>query len=231
MSCRHVRSSTVATPRDQSEGASEWFHFRRTALPLVIAMVLRPALLETPRLQLITLLAEELRALIACDTERAGQLAALSFPSGWPEIPGNREGLPWHLKQLEAYESHRAWRVRVVVERARQLVIGSITLKGPPDRDGDVEIGWGIDEAFRLEGYASEAAAAVARWASAHPELKSLSATIPDDNVASQRVALRLGMVRTAERRREDPLWRRSHWRCFRCVIATLSVARRRPRR
>ena len=34
-------------------------------------------------------------------------------------------------------------RIRVIVERASDSVIGSINLKGPPNDVGDVEIGWG----------------------------------------------------------------------------------------
>ncbi len=171
----------------------------------------RSALLETPRIQLITLLPEELRALIVEDAARATELTGVSFPAGWFADPSRREGLPWHLRHLEAHDTHCAWRVRVVVERAAQLAIGAITLKGPPNADGDVEIGWGIDLGFRLQGYAVEAANAVALWASTHPEFRSLSATIADDNVASQRVAMRLGMVKTSERRREEPLWLLRH--------------------
>jgi hypothetical protein len=39
---------------------------------------------------------------------------------------------------------------RVVVERATSLVVGSVNLKGPPDGDGDVEVGWGISESHVL---------------------------------------------------------------------------------
>jgi len=172
-------------------------------------MPARPALIETQRLQLLTLLPEELRALIAVDTARARELTGVSFPPGWFADPGRAEGLPWHLRHLEAHETHRAWRVRVVVERATQLAIGAITLKGPPNAEGDVEIGWGIDLAYRRQGFATEAANAVTQWASTHPGFRSLSATIADDNLGSQRVAMRLGLVRTSEQRREEPLWLR----------------------
>lgn len=170
----------------------------------------RPPFIETPRLQLVALLAEEIRALIAGNTSVAASSAGLVFPTGWPEDRDARDGLPWHLGHLERDVTHSAWRVRVVVDRASSLVVGSINLKGPPNDEGDVEIGWGIDPSVRGRGYASEAAAAVARWASAQAGFTSISATIPDDNLPSQRVAARLGMVRTHEMRRELPLWRRT---------------------
>lgn len=147
--------------------------------------------------------------MVAGDTGVAGRSADVVFPTGWPEDRDARDGLPWHLGHLERDVTHCAWRVRVVVDRASSLVIGSVNLKGPPDDRGDVEIGWGIEQSVRGRGYAAEAAAAVARWASTQAGFRSLSATIPDENVPSQRVASRLGMVRTDETRRELPLWRR----------------------
>jgi len=109
----------------------------------------RPARIETPRLFLVVLLPQEIRALIDGDTERASQLAGVSFPVGWPEENEAREGLPWHLEQLEANGRHRAWRIRVVVERVTGTVVGSVNLKGPPDEEGDIEIGWGITQGWR----------------------------------------------------------------------------------
>ncbi len=72
--------------------------------------------------------------------------------------------------------------------------MGSINLKGPPSADGDVEIGWGLIENARRKGYATEASAAVLNWVVQQPGISSISATIPDDNHPSQRLAARLGV-------------------------------------
>jgi RimJ/RimL family protein N-acetyltransferase len=95
----------------------------------------------------------KIRALIAGDIDQAFEHAGALFPPGWPESNEAREGLPWHLQRLESSEHHRAWRIRVV-ERATDRVVGSVNLKGPPDAEGDVEIGCGITEARRRRGYA-----------------------------------------------------------------------------
>lgn len=89
-------------------------------------------------------------------------------------------------------------------------VVGSVTLKGPPDAYGDVELGWGINEDLRCRGYAFEASSALAEWALGQPRVRSISATILDGNVASQRLAAKLGMYKTGETRRKLPLWRRA---------------------
>lgn len=168
----------------------------------------RPPTIATSRLELIALTADDIRALISCDTDLAGTLVGVDFRSGWPDDPDARAGLPLHLSGLERADSEAAWRVRVIVELASRRVIGSINLKGPPDPDGEVEIGWGVVESWRRRGYATEAAAAVAAWAWAQGVVEWLSATIPDANIPSQRIATKLGLTRTVETRRSLPVWR-----------------------
>lgn len=170
-------------------------------------MVIRPTAIQTPRFELVALRVDELRALIAGDTTGAGQLLGAEFPAVWPEERDAREGLPWHLAHMQQDPIQQAWRIRAVVDRERRAVVGSISLKGPPNAHGDVEIGWGIGSGYRRQGYASEAAAAVAAWIALQPGVRTISATIPDDNTASRRVAEKLGMIRTSEMRRELPLW------------------------
>src|SRR5262249_38458216 len=152
-------------------------------------MPLKPATIETERLRLVVLAAEEIRALIAGDTERASRLAGAAFPPGWPHEREPKEGLAWHLRHIEADAAHGAWRIRVIVERASEAVVGSINLKGPPDEAGDVEIGWGIVESRRRRGYALEASSAVLGWVLSQPGVRSVTATVPEDNAASERVA------------------------------------------
>jgi ribosomal-protein-alanine N-acetyltransferase len=171
-------------------------------------MVQRPATIETKRLRLLALLADDVEALGAGDAERASRVVGVTFPPGWPEDRETREGLPWHLRHLQADAAHSPWRIRVIVERVSGSVVGSINLKGPPNTIGDVEIGWGMVERCRSRGYALEAASALVAWAAAQPGVRSVSATVPSDNVASQRLAAKLGMVLTSDIRRALPVWR-----------------------
>jgi uncharacterized protein (TIGR02246 family) len=167
----------------------------------------RPESLETARLVLVTLRPVEIEALIAGDVERASEQTGAVFPAGWPNDRDARDGLSWHLRALQSDPNQRAWRIRVIVERASNRVIGSINLKGPPGDEGDVEIGWGLIEEARGRGYALEAASAVMAWAGRQPAVTSISATVPDDNERSQRLAARLGLVRCGLTRRHLPLW------------------------
>ena len=168
-------------------------------------MLERPPRLETERLLLVALVPEDIEALIAGDLERASLLTGFTFP---PEDPKLGSDLSWHLSALRADSNQRLWRIRVVVERHSKTVVGSINLKGPPSADGDVEIGWGLIENARRKGYATEASAAVLNWIVQQSGISSISATIPDENYSSQRLARRLGFIRTGESRRNMPLWK-----------------------
>lgn len=165
----------------------------------------RPANIETERLLLVTLLPEEIEFLIAGDSERVELLTGFTFP---PDDPNRGVDLSWHLKALQAERNQLSWRIRVIVERSSNTVVGSINLKGPPNAAGDVEIGWGLNEDARGKGYATEASAAVINWVGKQPGVATVSATIPEDNHASQRVATRLGLSRINETRRDRPLWK-----------------------
>jgi RimJ/RimL family protein N-acetyltransferase len=166
----------------------------------------RPANIDTERLFLVCLLPEEIETIIARDSERASLLTGVSFP---PDDSNLGVDWSWHLRALQADCNQRAWRVRMIVERSSNTVVGSINLKGPPVA-GDVEIGWGLNTEARGKGYATEASAALIRWVAQQADVISVSATVPDDNYPSQRVAARLGLTRTNQTRRDLPLWRRA---------------------
>lgn len=167
--------------------------------------MLRPKHIITERLILCVLLPDEIEALLAGDTQSVERAIGFLFP---PDDPNRGVDLNWHLHALQTDINQLPWRIRVIVERCSYTVIGSINLKGPPDIHGDVEIGWGSNESARGRGYATEAAAAVMRWALQQPGVRSISATIADDNTESQRIAQRLGLARSDATRRNLPLWR-----------------------
>jgi len=163
--------------------------------------------LFTERLVLAPASAEQIRAIIAGEYERASKLIGARVPPGWPDDPAAQEGLPWHLAALEQDANQALWRIRLVINVATDSVIGSINLKGPPTQEGDVEIGWGILAEARGQGFAIEASRSVVEWAFADSSVRRVTATVPEHNKASQRVASRLGMAPTGETRRGLPVW------------------------
>jgi RimJ/RimL family protein N-acetyltransferase len=82
---------------------------------------------------------------------------------------------------------------RLVVERASGLVVGGIGLFGPPE-DGRVELGYGIVESRRGQGYASEAARALVAHALGLPAVTEVVAGVDPANPASARVLEKAGL-------------------------------------
>jgi RimJ/RimL family protein N-acetyltransferase len=79
--------------------------------------------------------------------------------------------------------------------------------------DAQPELGWALIQAHWGHGYATEAAAAIRRWAHEWRSIDRLVSLISSDNVRSQRVAARLGAIPTAtvtpaDSRRETVIWR-----------------------
>ena len=93
--------------------------------------------------------------------------------------------LAWRVPQVKVDPSVNRWFVRYIVLKQSQEVIGSTSFHGVPDADGMMEIGLGIEEAFRNKGYAREALAGMWEWVCAYPEVNTLRYTVSPDNLAS----------------------------------------------
>jgi len=76
------------------------------------------------------------------------------------------------------------------------LTIGGICFKGAPDAEGIVEIGYGIDEAYRQKGYATEAVGGIVKWALEQEGVHCITAQTEPDNIISQKVLLKTGFFR-----------------------------------
>ena len=86
-----------------------------------------------------------------------------------------------------------------VVHAESRRAIGGVGFKGAPGPDGLVEIAYGIDEPFRGQGYATEAAAALADFAFADPRVRVVCAHTLRDAVASPRVLEKCGFTHVGE--------------------------------
>ena len=75
-------------------------------------------------------------------------------------------------------------------------VIGGICFKGTADTQGRVELGYGIEEPYRCQGYAAEAVRAMAAWALSQAEVQCVLAQTEPHNAISQRVLAKCGFVR-----------------------------------
>jgi RimJ/RimL family protein N-acetyltransferase len=137
--------------------------------------------LETPRLRLHALAADEAEALAA------GQL-----PTGWAYAPGyplpdTRDGVGLYLRHGD-----QGYGFHFVVRLEDDLVIGEIGFVAPPRR-GVVMIGYAIVPSARRQGYATEAIAVLTAWSLAQPGVDRVRAQTLPDNEASIRALLRAG--------------------------------------
>ena len=85
-------------------------------------------------------------------------------------------------------------------------------------------MGYSIYPAFQGQGLASEAAEALTVWALAQPGVRRVRATIPPDNLASQRVAAHAGLHRTGRTEIDEDVglvevWE-TNWVKFRSTVA-----------
>ena len=136
------------------------------------------------------------RALVDGDYALAGSLSNAEFSAGWPHDAEAVAGLGWHLGWLERDPAEAPWRIWLIIDNRTRAVLGSVNLKGRPEPDGTVEIGWGVEAAHRGSGVATRATRCVIDWVLAHPDVRCIVATIAHDNRASERLATRIACRR-----------------------------------
>ncbi len=116
----------------------------------------------------------------------AGDLSGVDAAPGWP-----------HADTLDALrpvaESGVADGTFLVEHEGR--VVGDCGWFGPPDPEGTVEIGYGLSPAFRQRGLGTDAVRDLLAWVEAQDGVRRVIARIEATNVASRRLAERLGFT------------------------------------
>lgn len=154
--------------------------------------------IETPRLVLRELTAAQVAGLVEL-LANGGTLA--EYVPGYP-LAGTGFAAR-HFTERAPGELRFGFGMYFLVRRSDGLVIGDVGFHGPP-RDGITEIGFGLAESARGQGYATEAAAGLARWALAQPGVSRVVARTSADNPGSQGVLTRAGFRH--ERTQDDVL-------------------------
>ncbi|MDN5351556.1 MAG: [ribosomal protein S5]-alanine N-acetyltransferase [Clostridiales bacterium] len=97
------------------------------------------------------------------------------------------------LNAPEQYFWHTRWEV---ILKALDMSIGEFCFKGVPDKNGIVEIGYGIDSPFQGMGYGTEAVSRMMDWLMASKEAAIVKAETEWDNLSSQALLKRAGFVK-----------------------------------
>lgn len=107
--------------------------------------------------------------------------------------------LAWRVPQVLADPGVNRWFVRWMVLRATREIVGSLSFHGPPDEHGMIEIGLGVHESFRRQGYAREALIGMWRWASSQPGVQVFRYTVDPTNEPSVELVRGMGFVRVGQ--------------------------------
>jgi RimJ/RimL family protein N-acetyltransferase len=147
------------------------------------------AILETPRLLLRHLNMNDLEQLhtLYQDLE-----IRKYFPEGVLSYQDTKEELEWHMNGHPQYPELGLW---ATIDKESGKFIGRCGLL-PWEIDGklEVEIAYLLDKKFWHQGLATEAARGIVGYGFETLNLTRLICLIDPDNVASQRVAERIGM-------------------------------------
>jgi RimJ/RimL family protein N-acetyltransferase len=166
-------------------------------------MTRRIPTLETPRLFI--------RELTLDDLEPINDVLDRAFGSQTP-LPERRRWLEWTVLGYEMFAmlEQPHYGERAVALKTSGEIIGAVGIVPYLDRFNQVpafgrapntlataEVGlfWAIDPPYHNQGYASEAAEAVIEYLFTHEKLGRVIATTGYDNLASQRVMVKLGMT------------------------------------
>ena len=143
--------------------------------------------MDTKRLRIYPASKEQMEAFLAA--EQNAELRA-----AYAEM---LEGCMLHPEQWD-------WFAMWMIERKDGLHVGDLCFKGLPP-SGIVEIGYGILEAYRGQGYATEAVKAALDWAFEHPEVMAVEAETSAENVISKRVLAKCGFIANGKTGEEGP--------------------------
>ena len=152
--------------------------------------------LITERLKLVPCSMEMLQSLID-DAIDLSELIGVQVPEGWP-AEELKEVAPYFINLLSQSPDMAGRLCWFIVEKDQDIVIGSIGFKAEPDKDGIVEIGFGIDPAFRQKGYATETVKGLVGWALSQNDIQKIIAECEPDNKPSVRVLEKAGMRKTS---------------------------------
>lgn len=153
--------------------------------------------LETERLILIPLKGDQLKLLteniakfekeLNCEyygEEMEGEI--LEIFEGQVEIVKNNNNYIWHTFWLFKMKNESKF-------------IGSACFKGEPSKNGDVEIGYGINKNYENRGYTTEAVKAMCEWALKQHHVTKVIAETEKDNFASHKILEKCNMKQYKE--------------------------------
>jgi RimJ/RimL family protein N-acetyltransferase len=143
--------------------------------------------ISTPRLELHHIPGDGLISLYE-DKSDLLAIAGRDFSNPLQTLVVEPGPLHWRVPQVKADPTTNKWFVRYIVLKESKIVIGSISFHGIPDENGMMEIGLGIEETYRNQGFAKEALLGMWRWVCNEPGVKVLRYTVSPTNTPSVKI-------------------------------------------
>jgi [ribosomal protein S5]-alanine N-acetyltransferase len=121
-----------------------------------------------------------------------------TFADDWLNGEG-RDLIAYYVHWTELDPSLYGWGLWFIQHRTSAVIFGSIGFKGKPNDDGMIEMGYGVSEDYRLQGFTFEAAQHMVAWAFGQPTVRQITAECLHDNQGSVRILEKLGMMRIGQ--------------------------------
>lgn len=91
----------------------------------------------------------------------------------------------------------------IIVDKKLNCITGGVLFTGPPNENGDIEIGYGINPEFQKQGYATEMVKLICAWSFEQKNISAVIAKTDHDNFPSNKTLLKNGFAKIGE---EDEL-------------------------
>ena len=152
--------------------------------------------IETSQLRIVLATPPVLEAVLR-GNRSLGALLDANIPLLWTEF-----GDPIFRFSLERVTEHPeevVWWTYLPILKEENMLVGSCGYKGPPDKEGVVEIGYEVTREYRGRGLATEIAQALIQNAFRFPDVKAVKAHTLAEVNASGSVLTKCGMKKVAE--------------------------------
>lgn len=124
-----------------------------------------------------------------------GRLLRADIPEGWPPGDYDRGAINYFRERFQQDASLTGWLVwyGILLQGRRRIAVGAAGFFGPPNPEGEVEIGYSVVTKYRRRGLAGELVAGLMQRLAKFPEVRRVIAHTQPSNEASVRVLERLG--------------------------------------
>lgn len=149
-------------------------------------------MLETERLEIIPLSPQQLKLWVE-DMETLERELRCSYQAE-PMEGFFLDIVKGQLRETENDKENYIWHsFWFLIRKYDRVVLGSADFKDLPNKNGEVEIGYGIGKQFENRGYMTEAVQSMCAWALKQPGVSHVIAETEADGFVSQQVLKRCG--------------------------------------